>query len=190
VQEALDLSVLTAVSRALWRALRVELYNRSGLPSAEPAAVTFVQRFGGSLNLNVHLHLVCTDGVFVLDKSGVRFVPLPEPTTEQIERVVERARTSILRWKLGERGLDRRSVGADRVHRVSIGIHDDDGEQWCVLGDRVFERRRLCRRGQPVRDVGADVDSVGIGCRTEPEPVGVRAGDQQRARRRNVERTS
>lgn len=61
--------------------------------------MTFVQRFGGSLNLNVHLHLVSTDGVFVLDgKNGVRFVPLPEPTTAEVERVVERARKSILRW--------------------------------------------------------------------------------------------
>jgi hypothetical protein len=39
-------AVLTAVSRALWRSLRRELCDRSGLPNADPAAVTFVQRFG------------------------------------------------------------------------------------------------------------------------------------------------
>ena len=98
--------VLTAVSRALWRALRAELCNRSEMLDAEPAAVTFVQRFGGSLNLNVHLHVVSTDGVFVLAHGGARFAPLPEPTTEQVERVLERARTSILRWLRRDGYLD------------------------------------------------------------------------------------
>jgi hypothetical protein len=30
--------------------------------------VAIVQRFGGALNLNVHLHALVLDGVFVLDK--------------------------------------------------------------------------------------------------------------------------
>jgi hypothetical protein len=44
--------VLSAVARAFWRSLRAELRDESGCPDAEPGAVTFVQRFGGSLNLN------------------------------------------------------------------------------------------------------------------------------------------
>jgi Putative transposase len=36
-----------------------------GFPSSESGAITFVQRFGSSLNLNVHLHFVVVDGVFV-----------------------------------------------------------------------------------------------------------------------------
>jgi len=42
-------------------------------------AVTFIQRFGGALNLNVHFHTLFLDGVYeVLPRSsGLRFRPLP-----------------------------------------------------------------------------------------------------------------
>jgi hypothetical protein len=40
--------------------------------------VTFVQRFGGLVNLNVHFHLVVPDGVFVDDGAGLRFEMLPD----------------------------------------------------------------------------------------------------------------
>ncbi len=42
-------------------------------------AITFVQRFGGALNLNVHFHCVIPDGVFVRENGNVRFVALAPP---------------------------------------------------------------------------------------------------------------
>ena len=33
--------------------------------AAHTGAVTFIQRFGGALNLNVHLHILFLDGVYV-----------------------------------------------------------------------------------------------------------------------------
>ena len=55
------------------------------------AAVTFVQRFGGALNLNVHLHVLLPDGVFVLEeKERFRVVPLPPPEDEDIARLVQK----------------------------------------------------------------------------------------------------
>lgn len=105
--------VLTALVRALWRSLRAELGRHSGHADAEPGAVTFVQRFGGSLNLNVHLHVIVPDGVFVRTERGVRFAPWAKPTAEQIERVVHRTRKSILRW-LGRKGyLDEQEPVSD-----------------------------------------------------------------------------
>ena len=71
--------VLSAVVRAFCHSLKDALRRKSGACDAEPGAVTFVQRFGGSLNLNVHLHVVAPDGVFVQDGCGVRFVPAPPP---------------------------------------------------------------------------------------------------------------
>ncbi|RMH18936.1 MAG: hypothetical protein D6701_05575 [Gemmatimonadetes bacterium] len=38
-----------------------------GVRRGQTGAVTFVQRFGSALNLNVHLHVVVPDGVFTLD---------------------------------------------------------------------------------------------------------------------------
>jgi len=39
--------------------------------------VAIVQRFGGALNFNVHLHALVLDGVFTKDGNVVRFHPVP-----------------------------------------------------------------------------------------------------------------
>ena len=55
-----------------------------GIRDGQTGAVTFVQRFGGALNLNPHLHSLVPDGLFVPDGDGdahLVFVPLPAPTT-------------------------------------------------------------------------------------------------------------
>ena len=42
----------------------------AGIVRAASGAVTCVQRFGGSLNLNVHFHTIVLDGVFVREPDG------------------------------------------------------------------------------------------------------------------------
>jgi len=73
--------------------------------------VCSVQRFGSSLNLNCHLHVIAPDRVlvgvplspllratvFVRDGDGVRFVPVTVDHA-MVLRVVQRARKSMLRW--------------------------------------------------------------------------------------------
>lgn len=39
-------------------------------PSAAPAHLQFIQRFGSSVNLHLHVHAVVSDGVFALDREG------------------------------------------------------------------------------------------------------------------------
>ena len=63
-----------------------------GIVGGQTGAVTFVQRFGGAINLNPHLHSIVPDGLFVADSSRdggaggcLRFVPLPPPTTVDVE---------------------------------------------------------------------------------------------------------
>jgi hypothetical protein len=38
----------------------------------EPAAVTFVQRFGGALNLHVHFHAIVVEALFAKDGDAVQ----------------------------------------------------------------------------------------------------------------------
>ena len=53
--------------------------------------MTFVQRFGGAMNANLHMHVLLPDGVFVLGEDGTfTFVPLPPPEDEDILRLVLR----------------------------------------------------------------------------------------------------
>ena len=54
--------------------------NSAGVPTQ----LHFIQRFGGALNLHIHVHAVVSDGVFslkmnVLGRSEVVFTPVPKP---------------------------------------------------------------------------------------------------------------
>jgi len=60
------------------RAIETVLIRRAGLMRTGGACggvVTLIQRFGSSLNLNVHLHML--DGVYANERGRLRFHPLP-----------------------------------------------------------------------------------------------------------------
>jgi len=112
--------VLSALVRSLWRALHKELISVSKEEDAETGVVTFVQRFGSSLNLHTHLHVLAPDGVFVRDGRGVRFVHVTVDRA-MVERVVERAKKSMLRW-LGKKGYlaDRESAPTEEPNGLGV----------------------------------------------------------------------
>src|SRR4051812_12268849 len=64
--------------------------RRAHAKSPRTGAVTFVQRFGGALNLNVHFHCLVPDGVFIEEKQGIRFVALPCPSEDEVRDVLGR----------------------------------------------------------------------------------------------------
>ena len=51
------------------------------------AAFTAVQRFGSALNLNVHFHTLCPDGVWEKRDDTLVFVKLGRPTQEELDRM-------------------------------------------------------------------------------------------------------
>jgi hypothetical protein len=61
-----------------------------GYEQAETAAVSFCQRFGSSLNLNIHWHVIVPDVVFLPDASGERVDTLKHraPTRLDLEEIV------------------------------------------------------------------------------------------------------
>ncbi len=59
--------------------------KQSGIKSTKPGSVTFIQRFGSALNLNVHFHTLFADGVFYkTEGGGYEFLRLAEPTPEEL----------------------------------------------------------------------------------------------------------
>ena len=70
--------VLAVVNRALSTYLikKAGLTKRSG---AKTGSVSFIQRFGGSLNLNIHFHMMYLDGVYTFDQ-GKSQVPFSNPS--------------------------------------------------------------------------------------------------------------
>jgi hypothetical protein len=122
---ARDPKVLTAVVRSLWQSLKERLRALSGRPDAEPGAITFVQRFGGSLNLNVHPHLIAPDGVFVpWENNQVEFVPVSVSGAD-IELIVHSTRARVLRW------LDTKGYLSECVEELSNEAAEPDALSAC-----------------------------------------------------------
>src|SRR5207237_791342 len=65
--------------------------RRAGALAPRTGAITFVQRFGGALNLNVHFHCVIPDGVFIRENGTVRFVALAPPSDGDLMAVLRRS---------------------------------------------------------------------------------------------------
>jgi hypothetical protein len=76
------------------------------------AAVSFVQRFSGSLGVNVHDHSVWLDGLYVLAPGDARavFVAATPPTQADIEHVAARVCKRMVRWLRRTNRIDDRDV--------------------------------------------------------------------------------
>jgi len=59
-----------------------------GVTDGRSGAVAIIQRFGGALNLNVHVHVLVIDGVFVKDGDVLRFHPGRRLTRDDVADVV------------------------------------------------------------------------------------------------------
>jgi hypothetical protein len=65
----------------------------------QPRSVTFVQRFGGSLNLNVHYHVIVMEGVFVdrMEQGRKpRFLQVEPPSDADVAEVVQKISRRII----------------------------------------------------------------------------------------------
>jgi hypothetical protein len=92
---------LTALDRLFVEEVLAHHQRRArgdGLPDTRGGAVTFVQRFGGSLNLNIHFHVVVLDGVFERSAGGVVFHEAAAPSQRELDDVLSRTTRRILTW--------------------------------------------------------------------------------------------
>ena len=91
--------VLGAFVKIFIDAVSARYRTRAKLEGAEVGAITFLQRFGGSLNLNLHLHVVFLDGVFTRDEQRrVRFHSAPAPEVAELQEIVRRVHTRGTAW--------------------------------------------------------------------------------------------
>ena len=103
--------VLAVFLRALstWQRRRVQSLGVEGATGT----VTFVQRFGSALQLNIHFHAVVPDSLFVPGDDGVvSFARLPAPTDEDVELLLHRTATRVLRMLKGVLGDEEPDVDA------------------------------------------------------------------------------
>ena len=99
----------TAVAGMLFHAVQRHLRTWAQmrrLGDARSGAIIVVQRFGGALNLNVHLHALVLDGVFARAGDGqLRFHRAPPPSAADVADVLA-AIAPPVRARLARAGLD------------------------------------------------------------------------------------
>ncbi len=74
-------------------------------------SATFIQRFGSSLNLNLHFHMLFVEGVWLeTENKKPKFIKLEPPTDDQILLVVTRISRRIIRMLRKEGYLDTNTI--------------------------------------------------------------------------------
>jgi len=102
---------------------KTNLTKRSG----KAGAVTLIQRFGGSLNLNVHFHQLFIDGCYELNPKGepVQFIATPPPTVQELDQVLAQIIRRLTRYLI----------------RQNIIVRDNDSEfQLEIAQEDTFSR--------------------------------------------------
>ena len=98
-------AVVRILMQAVERHLRTWARAR-GLQDVRGGGVAVIQRFGGSVNLNVHVHALVLDGVYARASDGrLRFHPAPEPTALDVEDIVTTIVAAVRRM-LARHGVD------------------------------------------------------------------------------------
>jgi hypothetical protein len=133
--------------------------------------VAVIQRFGGALNLNVHVHALVLDGVFARNRAGtLNFHPTRRLTALDVAEVLATVEPRI-------KGL---------LDRRGLGDGDDDGSAFDVLAcPRCGGRLRLIALIEEAAVIGRILQHLGVPteipaprpARAPPLTVGVRNVD-------------
>ena len=118
--------------------------------------MTFIQRFGGALNLNVHSHVVFLEGAY-LDRTDQglkpRFIKVEPPSDADIAAVLQKISRRVIRtlrqWGYLETGIDAVATDYDP-------LRDDEPALARTLAASVTQRIAFGERaGQHVRRIGS-----------------------------------
>jgi hypothetical protein len=73
--------------------------KKLGIKNSKSGSVTFIQRFGSALNLNVHFHSLFAAGVFYKVGDGFyEFFRLPEPTQDELAIIARQIQEKVFRF--------------------------------------------------------------------------------------------
>lgn len=142
VTKVLSIYIRVVSNWYLKRARRAGVNGKTG-------AVTFVQRFGGAINLNVHFHSLFLDGVFAGRDGKLKFVPVLPPTDAEIVTLVGRINARVTRC-LRKRGYELEDFSEDPfAHEQPIFAH--------IAGASIQSRIGVGERaGLRVRRIGGE----------------------------------
>jgi hypothetical protein len=120
-------------------------------------AVAVIQRFGGALNLNVHIHALVLDGVFAKDRAGpLVFHPTSNLTALDVAEVLATVAPGIARL------LNRRGIGEDADSAGEADAWTDEAPVLAGLAAASVQGRVALgrQRGARLRRLGVAPDEV------------------------------
>src|SRR3989344_2389939 len=124
----------------------IESYQKRRIKNknAKNGAITFIQRFGSALNLNVHFHTLMTDGVYMQQKDQTYlFQRLPHPTHDELQQLVNKIKIKL------ERKI--KKLNLEQIDQVSFEEESlDDISQISIAHKSAFGDRQ----GQKLRQYG------------------------------------
>jgi hypothetical protein len=179
---AYDATAASAVLRVFVRAIFESLRRRArdnGIHNTQCGAVTFIQRFGSALNLNVHFHVIVLDGVYACteEEEKPRFYPLRPPENANVLKVATRVamRTAaLIEGPEQSDHLEREQPGLSALYGASlcgrIATGPNAGQRVKTTGDAIDGERDEVSGSRCVMVSGFSVHAG----------VGIRAGDRQR----------
>jgi hypothetical protein len=150
---AYDASAVSPVLRVFVRAIFESQRRRArdnGIHNTQCGAVTFIQRFGSALNLNVHFHVIVLDGVYACteEEEKTRFYPLRPPENADVLKVATRVamRTAaLIEGPEQSDHLEREQPGLSALYGASlcgrIATGPNAGQRVKTTGDAIDGER-------------------------------------------------
>jgi len=81
---------LSKIMQIIHRAIAIDIIHRAGFlkKQAKTGAVTYIQRFGSALNLNIHFHMLFLDGVITQTQGQSQFKRVKAPNHSDMENLI------------------------------------------------------------------------------------------------------
>ncbi|MEI8347246.1 MAG: transposase, partial [Pseudomonadota bacterium] len=130
----------------MMRVIRRYYLKKSGIRHGQTGAVTLIQRFGGSINMNPHFHVLFVDGVF--DREG-EYLGVNAPTNEEVADVVEKIHIRVFR-SLEKKGYIR---GYD-VNLEEDKLYQEHGAMTEILMGSIQNKNLLGRKVETLGKLG------------------------------------
>ena len=112
---AKDPQLTSLVLNLVLRAISSFLIKKAGFKKkagAKTGSVTFLQQFGGSLNLNIHFHTLYSDGVWTFNQEKASFCSLPPPSQVELDNLLKTIAQRTVKL-LEKRGLIVKDEGSE-----------------------------------------------------------------------------
>jgi hypothetical protein len=116
---------MTEILNIATNTISTHLCKKAGFKKsqAKTGTVTLIQRFGGSINLNIHFHQLFLDGVYELgdDKRPTTFHITKAPTHQELSEVLNKIIHRTVKH-LEKRGL----ISRDEEDHLQLNLSEDD----------------------------------------------------------------